>query len=108
MLGVVGGALLVEHRNQVVEFDWSSNPKNEIQWAAFYGDCRYQILEVTGGHRITFTYSLNFTHVGDLARPIAEPERLALYSIVTDMLAQPGFMAEGMHMIHNIKSANGG
>ena len=108
MLGVVGGALLVEHRDQVVEFDWSFNPYNEIQWAAFYSDCKHQVLEVTGGHRITLTYHLYFTNVGDLARPIAKPEHLALYSIVMDMLAQPGFMAEGRLSSFDVKTANRG
>ena len=90
-----GGALLVRHRGQVANFDWSKCDLDSIQWAAFYGDCEHQVCEVTAGHRVTLTYNLYFSRVGSLAQPVTDPARLALYAPVREMLRQPEFMSRG-------------
>ncbi|KAI1345639.1 hypothetical protein F5Y01DRAFT_323022 [Xylaria sp. FL0043] len=64
-----GGQLKVQHLGKDVVFDWSTtNDSTEkepaIQWAAFYSDCRHEVLEVTSGHRITLTYNLYATYGG--------------------------------------------
>ena len=79
----------------MVEFDWSQKDDSRVQWAAFYGDCQHQVLEVTSGHRITLTYNLYYSDVGNLAQPVADPKRLALYSMIKEMYEQPGFMTKG-------------
>ena len=52
-MSCVGGTLRVKHFGQTVNFDWASLKPNSIQWAAFYGDCEHEVLEVTSGHRVT-------------------------------------------------------
>lgn len=63
-----GGALIVRQGGRSVTHDWSfalndtdencKDAQNRIQWAAFYGDCEHEILEVTSGYRVTLTYNL--------------------------------------------------
>ncbi|KAK4697466.1 hypothetical protein P7C71_g614, partial [Lecanoromycetidae sp. Uapishka_2] len=90
-----GGSLLVWHKSKVVNFDWSNEGDNKVRWAAFYGDCQHQVTEVTKGDRITLTYNLFYTSVGDLAQPVADPKQLALYGIIKEMYEQPGFLKKG-------------
>lgn len=78
-----------------MDFAWASTSATYVQWAAFYGDCEHEVLEVTRGHRITLTYNLYYSSIGNLAQPISMPYRLPLYSIVRDMLHEPRFMREG-------------
>ena len=52
-------------------------------------------MEVTSGHRITLTYNLYYSEVGNLAQPVADPKQLALYSMVREMYETPGFMSKG-------------
>lgn len=54
-----GGTLRVRHRGQTMDFAWASTSPKNLQWAAFYGDCEHEVLEVTRGHRITLTYNLH-------------------------------------------------
>ena len=78
-----------------MEFDWSDGGEEQLQWAAFYGDCEHQVMEVTNGHRITLTYNLYYSEIGDLAQPVADPKQLALYSMVREMYETPGFISKG-------------
>jgi len=87
--------LLVWHKGKVVEFDWSKDGNQSVHWAAFYGDCHHQVTEVTRGDRITLTYNLFYSLVGNLAQPVADPKQLALYSTVKEMCEQPGFLSRG-------------
>lgn len=95
-----GGELLVRHGGTTVQYDWSTRSanSNHIQWAAFYSDCEHEVVEVTGGHRLTLTYNL-YLHEnlqGMLSRTLTmSPEQLPLYSMVRELLAQPGFMKDG-------------
>ncbi|KAL8713129.1 MAG: hypothetical protein Q9220_002650 [cf. Caloplaca sp. 1 TL-2023] len=90
-----GGTLRVRHRSQTVDFLWGSDDPQAIQWAAFYGDCEHEVLEVTRGHRMTLTYNLYYAPLNTLARPVAEPTKLPLYSTVQVMLREDSFMRRG-------------
>ncbi|KAL8910881.1 MAG: hypothetical protein Q9171_003880 [Xanthocarpia ochracea] len=90
-----GGTLRVKHFGQTIDFTWASPDPKSIQWAAFYGDCEHEVLEVTSGHRVTLTYNLYYTMVDNLALPISDPTKLPLYNTVAQMLREPNFMRKG-------------
>lgn len=92
-----GGTLRVSHRGRTVNFPWGnkgSKKEDVLHWAAFYGDCEHEVLEVTKGHRVTLTYNLYYTSTG-VARPIADPHTLPLYNVIGDMLKEDKFMKKG-------------
>ena len=102
---VLGGQLAVRHEHDELVFDWSSplappdhGPKN-IQWAAFYSDCEYEVYEVTSGHRLTLTYNLYITRgAGNLAGhadTILDPTHLPLYDTLKAAFDTPGFFNQG-------------
>ena len=63
-VGHSGGELVVEHGGQRVEFGWGEGAAaGEVQWAAFFSDCRHEVLPVATGARVTLTYDL-FAHPG--------------------------------------------
>lgn len=53
-----GGALVIRHQDATLKYDWASSDAKMLEWAAFYSDCEHEVLEVTGGHRVTLTYNL--------------------------------------------------
>lgn len=90
-----GGELRVKHRGETVDFAWGHTSQQSIQWAAFYGDCEHEVLEVTEGYRITLTYNLYYSSIGRLAQPVSTPHHLPLFDIAREMLLQPNFMRQG-------------
>lgn len=78
-----------------MEFAWAETDLNSIHWAAFYGDCEHEVLEVTSGYRITLAYNLYYSSIGPLAQPIADPRHLPLYRIFADTLRNASFMPKG-------------
>ena len=90
-----GGELRVKHRGETVDFAWGHTSQQSVQWAAFYGDCEHEVLEVTKGHRITLTYNLYCSSIGRLAQPVSTPHHLPLFDIAREMLLQPNFMGQG-------------
>ena len=90
-----GGVLRVKHRGEVVDFTWGNTSQQSIQWAAFYGDCEHEVLQVTKGHRVTLTYNLHYSSIGKLAQPVSDPHHLPLFDIAREMLLQPQFMRKG-------------
>jgi len=59
-----GGELMVGHNEEWKAFHGS---KTALSLAAFYADCRHEVLKVKSGYRITLTYNL-LLH-GDTSRP---------------------------------------
>jgi hypothetical protein len=54
-----GGQLIVTHAGQSQEVDFSGNASNyELQYAAFYADCKHEIRPVTSGYRVCLVYNL--------------------------------------------------
>ncbi|KAL9129394.1 MAG: hypothetical protein Q9175_007307 [Cornicularia normoerica] len=90
-----GGELRVKHRGGTVDFAWGHTSPQSVQWAAFYGDCEHEVLEVTKGHRITLTYNLYYSSIGKLAQPVSNPHHLPLFDIAREMLLQQNFMRQG-------------
>lgn len=95
LIRMVGGTLRVRHRGQKVDFAWGNGDPCSIQGAAFYGDCEHEVLEVRKGHRITLTYNLYYSLIGQLARPVSDPNHLPLYSTISNILRDPAFMQRG-------------
>lgn len=101
-----GGRLIVRHHGNAVDFDWSAHSDSVIQWAAFYSDCEHEIKEVTEGHRVTLTYNLFVTDsgCGSIPRNVnIDPKTLPLYQLLRDLLAEPGFMKEGLYYPEKIE-----
>ncbi|KAF2801427.1 uncharacterized protein BDZ99DRAFT_553233 [Mytilinidion resinicola] len=93
-----GGALVVRHNGNEVNFDWSGTDPKAIAWAAFYGDCEHEVLEVRSGHRITLTYNLHMARgVGGLAgmSPFLDATSLPLFKDMRGLLAHKYFLMEG-------------
>ena len=90
-----GGELRVKHRGETVDFPWGHTSQQSVQWAAFYGDCEHEVLEVTKGHRITLTYNLYYSSIGKLAQSVSSPQHLPLFDIAREMLLQQNFMRKG-------------
>lgn len=83
------------HKGKVVNFEWNNKGNKNVHWAAFYGDCQHQVTEVTSGNRITLTYNLFYSSVGNLAQPVADPKQIALYGMIKEMCEQPAFLSKG-------------
>lgn len=93
----------MKHRGQTIDFDWAkASGENVIQWAAFYGDCEHEVMEVTAGNRVTLTYNLYYSRVGETDRGVHLPHQLPLYNIVRDMLQEPTFLRNGRFLSQSL------
>ena len=85
-----GGALVTQHQDRQVTFDWSST-----QWAAFYSDVKHEVLPVTSGHRITLTYNL---YHAPAATPLSSALNVTTHPFYQELkaaLQNPHFMRKG-------------
>ena len=98
-LAAEGGQLAVRHGGREVKFDWASNTASAVQWGAFFSDCEHEVLEVTGGHRLTLAYNLYWTNFGPLSMAdglnILEPESLHFFEAIRQLLQCPDFLPNG-------------
>lgn len=85
----------MKHRGRTVDFTWAQADLNSIHWAAFYGDCEHEVLEVTDGYRITLTYNLYYSSISLFASLVADPRHFSLYHIAGDALREADFMPSG-------------
>jgi len=53
-----GGELLIEHRGQQVAFAPDPGHAAELEWIAFYGDCRHEVRRIESGLRAVLTFRL--------------------------------------------------
>lgn len=53
-----GGELRIRHREEEVTLDLYRKDPSEIAFAAFYADCRHEVLPVSEGCRLTLIYNL--------------------------------------------------
>lgn len=65
-----GGELIIKHQEQEVKLDLSSEESCEIAFAAFYADCKHEVLPITQGCRLTLIYNLVRT---DKKLPLPQP-----------------------------------
>ena len=96
-----GGTLRVKHLGKKTDFAWGECNPQAISWAAFFGDCEHEVMEVTKGHRVTLTYNLYRTSTANLATPVADPERLPLYGKVKELLENGAFLPGGERIDFN-------
>jgi hypothetical protein len=76
-----GGELIVRHRDAEVRLDLRRDEPSEVAYAAFYADCRHEVLPVVSGYRLALTYNLVRTGAGNLPQPPDyAPERKQLVS----------------------------
>ncbi|KAH8807855.1 oxidoreductase [Xylogone sp. PMI_703] len=64
----------------------------------FYSDCKHEVLEVTGGHRLTLTYNLYAVRgAGRLTgvSPTLDPAQLPLFHAIKNILIQDPFDGQG-------------
>ena len=87
-----GGALVTRHNGQEVTYNWSDNPVQKIQWAAFYSDVEHEILPVTEGYRVTLTYNLYHCKVPHVDLDVTVSP---FYSNLKAALCHPHFMRRG-------------
>ncbi len=53
-----GGKIVVEHMGASVEIDLDSEDRSELTFAAFYSDCRHEVLPLQSGYRVCLVYNL--------------------------------------------------
>ena len=64
-----GGELLVRHKGHEARLDLRRDEPSEAAFAAFYADCRHEVLPIASGHRLALIYNLVRVDRGDLPRP---------------------------------------
>ena len=88
----------VAHKGTEAITDWGQKEADKIQWAAFYGDCEHEVLEVKSGHRITLTYNLYVREcIGGIIRhkQSVNSDVSGLSHKVKKLLSDPAFMTKG-------------
>ncbi|MBF0437073.1 MAG: 2OG-Fe(II) oxygenase [Magnetococcales bacterium] len=53
-----GGELVIRHQERQVRLDLKCDEPSEVAFAAFYADCRHEVLPVTSGCRLVLVYNL--------------------------------------------------
>jgi hypothetical protein len=89
---------VVRHGATSVTFDWGSQNRPAIQWAAFYSDCEHEVLEVTAGHRVTLTYNLYAVRgQGMLAgkNSVLDRTSLPMYQTIKGFFDNPEWLKSG-------------
>ncbi len=64
-----GGELVIRHRNREVRLDLRHDEPSEVAYAAFYADCRHEVLPVVSGYRLALVYNLLRVGTGPLPQP---------------------------------------
>jgi len=78
-----GGELLIRHQEEEARIELRPRDPAEVSFAAFYADCRHEVLPVTAGHRLTLTYNLIRTGGGPIPQA---PDYAPQQAQVTDLL----------------------
>jgi 2OG-Fe(II) oxygenase superfamily len=78
-----GGGLRIRHKDCEVTLDCKISDPAEAAFAAFYADCRHEVLPVTAGYRLTLIYNLARQHSGKKPEPPSyEAERTRLAGLL--------------------------
>jgi len=64
-----GGELLIRHKGQEARLDLHPAEPSVATFAAFYADCRHEVLPITAGYRLTLIYNLLREGAGPLPEP---------------------------------------
>jgi predicted 2-oxoglutarate/Fe(II)-dependent dioxygenase YbiX len=80
-----GGELLIRHKGQEARVELRGNDPAEAAFAAFYADCRHEVLPVASGHRLALIYNLVRTGGGPLpVPPDYDAEQASLAGLLRD------------------------
>ncbi|WP_058553348.1 2OG-Fe(II) oxygenase [Thiohalocapsa sp. ML1] len=87
-----GGELVIRHKHHEATVDLHRDEPSELAYAAFYADCRHEVLPVTAGHRCVLVYNLLRRDGGPLPQvPDHDRERGELAALLRDWAAaDPG------------------
>ncbi|WPL17885.1 hypothetical protein Thiowin_02928 [Thiorhodovibrio winogradskyi] len=80
-----GGELIVKHQNREVRLDLRREDPAAIAYAAFYADCRHQVLPITDGCRLALIYNLFRRDGGPLPQA---PDHDSARGALTQVLSQ--------------------
>lgn len=61
-----GGELIIRHRGEEVRVDLHRDEPSEAAFAAFYADCRHEVLPIASGYRLALIYNLIRVGAGPL------------------------------------------
>lgn len=97
--------MVVRHGGREVLYDRSSDQRDAVHWAAFFSDCEHEVLEVTRGHRVSFTYNSYWTEcrpslMGDNFEALNK-ESLHFYGSLQRLLACSSFLPDGAYSFPN-------
>ncbi len=78
-----GGKIVVEHKGTSVEIELDSEDRSELTYAAFYSDCRHEVLPLQSGYRVCLVYNLILEGAADSDESLRAPD----YTRQADQLA---------------------
>jgi hypothetical protein len=78
-----GGELIIRHKGRVARLDLHRDEPSEIAYAAFYADCRHEVLPVASGYRLALVYNLIRPRGEPVPRP---PDHEGVHDAVTSLL----------------------
>ena len=64
-----GGELVVRHRGEEARLELNVSDPSEVAYAAFYADCKHEVLPITSGCRLTLIYNLLRTDRSQASEP---------------------------------------
>ena len=79
-----GGKIVVEHKGVSVEIDLDSEDRSELTFAAFYSDCRHEVLPLQSGYRVCLVYNLVLEGTAYHEESLCAPD----YTRQTNLLAK--------------------
>ena len=80
-----GGELIIRHRGEEVRVDLHRDEPSEAAFAAFYADCRHEVLPIASGYRLALIYNLIRVGEGPLPRaPDYGTQQADLVRLLTD------------------------
>lgn len=78
-----GGELVIRHKGHEARLDLRRDEPSEIAWAAFYADCRHEVLPIASGYRLALVYNLIRPH----GEPVPQaPDHDSVRVAVTELL----------------------
>jgi hypothetical protein len=85
-----GGELVVRHDGKEQTYNFAN--QKTINWVAFFTDCEHEILPVTSGHRVTFTFNIMFGDTIPPSPPMKDTNIVAKgQQVFRDLLSDPAF-----------------
>ncbi|NBC48478.1 MAG: hypothetical protein GVY22_10890 [Gammaproteobacteria bacterium] len=78
-----GGELVIRHKSHEARLDLRRDEPSEVAWAAFYADCRHEVLPIASGYRLALIYNL----IRPQGEPVPQPpDHDSVCTTVTELL----------------------